>query len=276
MCNSRVLVCVVGLSLMLWAGSASGALVNYWSCDAADAVGVGGTDVGDTIGGKTGVATGWWGSTDPSVRVPGATGVANSAAEVYSDAAVDNGGYLTQLLTLGTGTNFTFEAMFRFDSYGYRHGYLVWRGGGPIELNFRPEYGAYNVTAAIGGTFLFATNPVYALTAGTWYDIALTYDGTTASLYVTPYSPTATANLLQSVTMPGLTATHATQGLGLGTGDDGKYGIDGAFDWAAVSNTALTPAEITTNIQRNSPIPEPATMGLLALGACLPLLRRRR
>jgi len=270
MSKSRIVLCFVGLSLALWAGNASGALIHYWSCDPVNDTSTG---LGDSIGGITAVAGG--AATFPPARGPGATGTASSAVQAVRNGGTANsgnsGGYVATGLT-SLGSVFTFEMMYQWQGPGYNWAYITSRSGGPVTLSRYNSTGV--LTLNIGATAIFTTptGPVWSPTVGSWWDIAVVCDGTTASMYLTPAGQPAV--LARQVAFTGNSNSTASQGFGNAEGS--KYGGGGYIDWVAISNTALTPAQLTTNSQRNSAVPEPATMGVLALGGLGVLLKRRR
>jgi len=271
--KSWILSGVVGLMLAIGAGNASGGLINYWSFAQSNATG---NTFADLVGSNP--AT----NTTTNAYVVGASGTANAATTVTGPNGGGATGITTTLKQLGAGTAgspWTLEFMYKnVSSPGYRWGYLLNRAGGPVGMNMGYSTNANKIGANVGATTVL-NGPAWTPTANTWYDFAMTYDGSTLNLYITPYSPTVTApTLFASYTGSTLAAISATVGLGFGTGDGSRYGVNGAFEWAAVYNTALTTADITSHIVADTGFtaPEPATMSVLVLGGIAVLVRRRR
>lgn len=113
----------------------------------------------------------------------------------------------------------------------------------------------------------------YTVQTNTWYALAAMSDGVTLSLWLDDGSGYAQIGSLdisaQSVADNALAATNYNWTFGRGW-FDGNFvdHIDGMMDNIRFSDTALAAEELI-------PIPEPATLTLLGLGA-LPLLRKRK
>jgi len=246
--------------------------VHYWNALNTpanfDSTGVALIDlVGSTPAARAGDTAHWalaWGA--------GADATVQGAVKAEVDSA-NSIGWRANGVTSFTST-FTFEMMFQYLGPGTTWTYFNNRSGGPVGIRRNNGTGAMYVDVGGGGTPINGT-VTWTPTVNTWYDMAVTGDGSALSLYITPYSPTATtATLLKSVAYSG-TPTSAV-GLAMGDPDASKYGVAGYVDWGAVSNTALSATDLGTNIARNSPTPEPATMGVLAIGGLVALMRRRR
>lgn len=266
--KSCLVISAVGLSLLLCAGGASGALINYWSCDTANDTGTG---LGDSIGGYTATPAGG-STTNPPLRVAGATGIADSGVKTYGPTGGPASGFVTTLRSFGS--IFTYEMVFRWDANAYNWNYLTNRAGDPVSLS--QQVSSKKLTMTIGTTAILTTTtgPTWNPTAGSWWYLAVVCDGTTASLYLVPQGTTLTG-AAGSAAFSG-SSTVAAGGHGIGNPDGSRYGLNGAVDWEAVSNTALSLTELNTHNTSNSPVPEPTTMGVLALGGLSMLIRRRR
>lgn len=220
----------------------------------------------------------------------GANGTANGAASVTDPSGGAANGFTTALSQFGDGTSgspWTYQFMFEWQSTAYRFGYQTNRGSnGPISLTDGYSVDSNHVTLSVGATTIWSgtAGPLWNPTAGHWYDFAITYDGSSLDLYITPYSATATAatvssDLLASFSSASLVADGGD--LGIGCCDASKYGNNGAYDWAAVYSAALTPAQIAYSIDNDSavvPVPEPSALVLLgaALAGALAMGARSR
>jgi hypothetical protein len=142
--------------------------------------------------------------------------------------------------------------MYKYTSVGYRWGYMTNRGSlGPIVMTLGYATNGNKIGVSVGGTAAINGPNAWTPTSGTWYDFALTYDGSTLNMYITPYSTSATdATVTSNLYASYSSATLAAAGgnLGIGCPDGSRYGTNGAFDWVAVYNAALTPAQIAAHI----------------------------
>ena len=249
----------IGLSLLYGRTLPAQTLTNYWSFAQSN---FNGTSFNDLAGSDPATP-----SFAPSgynyitgaggAYSTGAGGLANGAATVVGPNLGGANGFTTSLATFGAGTAgspWSYEFMFLYTAPGYRFGYQTDRAGGPITL-FDGYALGNQVYLNVGAAAVWpGDGTVWRPTSGQWYDIALTYDGSILDLYVTPYSKTVlTPILLASYASTTLAATSTSYaGLGIGCCDGSRYGNYGAYDWAAVYNTALTPAQIATHIDNDS------------------------
>lgn len=272
--------CLLSLSVACAvAGNAAQAgVTNYWQFGASNLAGGSTTTFSPLVGGITATYQSA-GVAQNASFTPGPDGTAD-AAGVVTNAA----GFKTSLVTAGQGTAgspFSLEFMMKYTaSPSGNWMYLTARnfGGfpGPVGIEKYQKSGASSWYVAVNGV-AFAPQPTYVLTGNSWYHFAVTYDGADAKFYVTPYSATATANLVQTWNAGGALAATSSVPFCFGIDDGYPYGVAGAFNWAAVWDTALSAADITQHIQNNAvPTPEPGA-GILAAAAlgvgCV--LRRR-
>jgi len=263
------------VSLVASATAVSAAtLTNYWPINSSTASTSGG--LVDTIGGKTATQVGNTNaSTDPTTFITNFYSQPLEAARVYSvgtNTGNGSGGYVSSLTQLPA--SFTYETVFQWNNNGYNWSYFTGRGSGPLEIAFRnPTSNAssywtirdpVNNNASLGNF----TYPNFS--SGAWYHLAMTYDGATAKLYLTPIQGATQVTLLASAAAAGKIASSTT-GLSFGITDSSQYGMGTRVDWAAVYDGALSAAELFTDLQQNAPVsgvPEPALAGIL-VGGCV-------
>ncbi|MFO0685686.1 MAG: LamG domain-containing protein [Sandaracinus sp.] len=89
------------------------------------------------------------------------------------------------------------------------------------------------------GTTSVAIDAPCALRAGEWADVALTYDGSAATLYVN-------GGAMSDVTVPG-TLSHSTEPLGLGNNANRDRPFRGVLDEVALYDHALTEERIVAH-----------------------------
>lgn len=146
-------------------------------------------------------------------------------------------------------------------------GYLFGVRGDKLSLHMTNTGGSFDST-------------LLTLTPGSWYDVAAVFDdmgdGPGANDEITLYLFKNGQLLSHTIThaVPNAVGTNITVGsesLGVATGNSNqRKGFKGTVDYIAFWDTALTEADITTLV-----IPEPASLGLLSVGA-LAMIRRRR
>jgi len=274
MSKSCIIISVVGLSLLLCAGGASGALIHYWDFEGA----VNGTvaplaDSANAYMQGAGAAAVPMNATATMSVTSGLGGVGN-AVKVSNSL----GSFAATGLTSFT-SSFTLEEWVRYDgTSGKNWNYFTPRNGSPVTLaDYKAPTGTFSAGTAGGSSGTTVWNP----TIGTWYFLAVVGDATagTISLYVTPAGQGATTQLGASGTTYNGTTTAANAfGIGADPGANG-YGVAATFDMVALWNTALPKATLDSHYLSGlqlTPVPEPATMGVLAVGGLGVLLRRRR
>jgi hypothetical protein len=195
-------------------------------------------------------------------------------------------GYTT---TAGSNTwapaQWTIEASVALDNVG---GFLTVIGrdgssfGGPLSNFYLQKFAASNGGlgswradfSTVGGQRV-TMDTLFTPVAGTWYQLAVTSDGTTARFFVNDLSGSAGYAQVGSTALTGDAAANALASNGANwTFGRGWYnggfvdGIDGRIDEVRFSDTALTPAQFIV-------VPEPSTLLIGSLGL-FGLLRRRR
>ena len=109
-------------------------------------------------------------------------------------------------------------------------------------------FGPSGVITTDAGFFSISSNQ--SLPAGTWHHLAMTYDGSTLSMYVD-------GSLANSRSATG-TITDSTAPLWFGNSSGSSHGLWGAIDGARIHDRALRPDEILAQSQRRkSAFPEP-------------------
>lgn len=155
-----------------------------------------------------------------------------------------------------------------------------WKDRGPIAVG-HPLYGTANENLlrdtaagnAFGSSAITAT--ISGLTSGTQYDVLIwSYDALSSGMYdgfTSNWYDGAGAPLLLGYAIPFNTPDSANFTVRLTASAEGEVVIRGEGTQTAYPNCYawISGVEVT-------PVPEPATMTFLALGACLPLLRRKR
>ena len=180
---------------------------------------------------------------------------------------------------MGADKSFTYEVNIRLNSIttqlynGNSQSMILGHDGGNGSRNFDlKQYGA--------NTIMFASNPdvgadqvsmtiptsgANAWTATDWFNVAVTYNGTTklASMYWTKLTDTVTtANLVTTKTLqddPMMGVNYFTVGAGARSWSS-RY-IDGYIDEVRICDTVLTASQLINTI------PEPSTVSLLGFAA---------
>lgn len=139
-----------------------------------------------------------------------------------------------------------------------------------LELN-RPNPG-YSTHADAWGSGVITPPSSAVINDGAWHQVVGVYDSTTMSVYVDGVFQNSTG---RGTIAPG--ADFVVGGLDVGGTDQGFYG--GLISDVAVWDSALTAGDIASLYQATltSPVPEPATMAVIAMPlAGLWLVRRKR
>ena len=171
-----------------------------------------------------------------------------------------NGDYLSTPNTADLGQLHwgpcSFEASVKLNNFD-ADGHVLFMGWGDRITVTTSHHVMFRIEGSPG--FIISDDP---LSADTWYHLAMTYNGTLTS----DGTMRAFVNGVEQSTTHTFTASNYYIGnaLHIGGEDPGHAGyIDGVIDEVRLSN-----------VDRS--IPEPATVTLLGVGACLSLLRRRR
>lgn len=245
--------------------AASGALVAHYplDTDASDASGNGydGSVVGGSVNfGQAGAN----GNTGTSAAFPN-----NGHIDVPFNSALNPASYTVTLWANASSTNgFASPITSRDDNPSNVHGFIVYNDNGGNWNNWTGN------AVGVGTWDQLSGGPV---STDTWTHLALSYDAATntKSFYVDG----SLANTKNTGALYSPNGTVESENLHIGSGADsgGAFFFSGNIDDVSIWNTALDEATIL-NIKDNgvtSAIPEPTSLGLLALG-CLALVRRRR
>jgi hypothetical protein len=255
--NARLLY-LMGTAMLLLLPPALADVIHYWRFEE----GAGGSTA-DQVGGMDGTLEGGGGSIvfPWSSEVPAATVALTGEANNRSFYA--SSGYFIDITTpqaMTLGTSFTIEYFYYAEEivvaspmFGLGGGdrlYMV-MGGSPGNLLFRPQF---------EGNLILLSADLAQLNV--WQHFALVRDDDTYRIYIDgalEHEDVLPPDAQGSYVFPGTVET--------GTRTIGN-GFRGYLDEFRISDTALTPTQFL------NAVPEPGTLGLLALGG-LALLARR-
>jgi len=182
---------------------------------------------------------------------------------------------------MGTDGAFTWDMALRPDeaaNSGAGIQMLMQHGGNQMQLKLNYAAGGelfLTMWDGVNSTTLFNERldtglGINTYAANDWFHLGVTYDGTSAGkVYWTNLGDdyTGTANELASFSMSDMAIADATLSVG-GTPNLGGSVFNGAIDEIRISDIARASDEFLA-------IPEPATVGMLGLGALITLLIRR-
>jgi len=263
-----IVVCFAIVAVFSWTGAASGALMHYWDFEDADGT------LGDVLADTANLYIGNAGAGAKDLTASTAYTVAAGYGTPKAVSGNNYGyqGFPTADLT-DLGESFTYEVWVRRDGPGYRGWDRMTQQGGPCYI----QSGNNTFSVSDPGGSASAVVGYVDVYGGTWYHMAVVADNTAGTIdaYLTPVG--GAAPVLVATGAYAYTGTPA--GVAFGVSDTYKYNADAAYDDAAIWNTALDTATLTDHYLNGLGlvlIPEPATMGLLALGGLGLLLRRKR
>ncbi|MEO6848493.1 MAG: LamG domain-containing protein [Chthoniobacterales bacterium] len=149
-----------------------------------------------------------------------------------------------------------------------------------VSLNLQSVAGGYRLVSQFytTGLVIHQAFAVGVISTGTWWHIAMTYDGTTLKQYIN-------GTLDGSIAATGLVINNGSGGLFIGANTGSSQTFFGDIDEVRISDVAL-PAGTGTGVNQLAwnaslvAVPEPATvaMGMMAMGgfAFMRLIRRKR
>jgi hypothetical protein len=123
------------------------------------------------------------------------------------------------------------------------------------------------------GTNFVLTDAAVLVDYDTWNYLAVVYDGSSASLYIKNNSH-PTLYLIEAQSGGPALPNSMNLSSSIASYNSGGSGT-ALFDDIRISNTALTDAELAYHASFTPPIPEPAALSLVGLGA-LTMIRRRK
>ena len=245
---------IVGIAILLFAYSASATdvvtsnLVSWWKFDETS-----GTNASDSKGDNTGTLYNF----DTPAWTTDTAGGASSGALYFEHTDTDEYVRVEHNASLNP-SNFTLEAWVCMNDL-WGENIIVQKGatyGNPgYALGFNGDKIRFNIGRTGAETLLDSTT---TLQTGTWYHVAVTYDGTNQKIYIDSVKETNEATPLSYETS--LDAMYI--------GHNGRNQIDvfafsGIMDDVRIYNKALNLGEIQQNYDA---IPEPSTLLLLGAG----------
>jgi len=250
---------IVGIAILLFAYSASAAvvtdgLVSWWKLDETS-----GTSAYDSQGDNTGTVSGaTWTTETAGVNSSGA--LSFDGTSNYVDCGTDASLTLTNALTV--------EAWVNLDQVkAYQTIVSKWYDGGNIAWDFRMNVGGNKLEFRLhDGTAERSIVGSTVLGTDTWYHVAGTWDGFTAMVYVGT-SQEGSSNIT------GTLGPVAETLIGNIQHPSANEYFSGKIDEARIYNRALTSGEIQQNYDA---IPEPTTLLLLGGGLLILSLKRFR
>jgi hypothetical protein len=217
-----------------------------------------------------------------SVGTPAVTLGASSATPALNTSIAVSGAHsdkfdpvkltdVAALNAIGTGP-FSVQFWFQTSDVTNRQDLFDFRGGNDISMQVNNGVaGGFTIFPTSGPAVI--TSDAGVVSANTWYMVTVTRDASNnLNLYLN-------GSLLTSGTDAQDISTGASGALAIGNKVSGSAHLTlGNLDEFAFYNTALSASDVATDysIGSGTPIPEPASLSLLALGGIALLTRRRK
>ena len=249
------------------------AVIGYWRFESGDFLGDSGANgltLTNGAGGAAASQVALPGSGNGSLYPTTVGGSPNGSAASFAGGQI----LKTADSPLLTTTTFTIEAFITVasigatqaiagqlaDATGSNRAYLfAISGTGLLQLN----YGATAVASAL------------AVSLNTDYYVAVTVnmaDLTTGGITFYTKNLSTGVESFQGLGHAGTTITNSTAGFSIGSTSTPSSPFNGLIDEVRLSNTKLNPGDLLIPLS----VPEPASMAVLAIGAGLAAMRRRR